>query len=147
MKRSYKKYKQGIYTPLHKEKYKGSTPIIYRSGLERTVMAWLDNNSKVVSWGSESVVIPYIHPNDGKAHRYFVDFDFKMKRGNEIKKYLIEVKPSKQTLPPKQRKNQKSFLYESNQYRINSSKWKSAREWCNKHGYEFLIFTEKHLKK
>ena len=132
---------------MYPEKYKGSMPIIYRSGLECQLMRYLDENSKVKSWGSESIVIPYIHPKDGKPHRYFVDFNFTMLINNEIKKYLVEVKPSKQCSPPKQRKNKKSFIYESTQYAINTQKWKSAREWCKKHGYEFLIFTEKHLKR
>jgi hypothetical protein len=61
-------------------------------------------------------------------------------------KYLVEVKPSKQTIPPKPRKNSKSFLFESLAYSVNTQKWTAAQEWCKKKGYEFLIFTEKHLK-
>ena len=144
----YKKYKQGVYSPMHPDKYKGSFPIIYRSSLELKAFRFLDENTNVLSWGSESVVIPYIHPKDGKLHRYFVDLNFTMKRKNgEIGKYLVEVKPSKQCAPPKPRKNKKTLLYEQTQYAINSQKWKYAKDWCKKHGYEFLIFTEKHLKK
>jgi hypothetical protein len=146
MPKTYKNYKQGVFKPLHPEKYKGSHPILYRSKLELDVMYWLDNSSKVIQWGSESIVIPYIHPKDGKAHRYFVDFNFTMMRDDKPEKYLVEVKPSKQTVPPKPRKNKKSLHYESVQYAINSSKWRSAEAWCEKHGYKFLIFTEKHIK-
>lgn len=141
-----KKYRQGIYSPQHPEKYKGSTPIIYRSGLELKVMRWFDDNSNIISWGSESVVVPYVSPKDGKVHKYFLDFVFSIRKNGEIKKYIVEVKPSKQTVAPKPRKNKKSFMYESMQYAVNTSKWKSAAEWANKNGYKFVIFTEKHIK-
>ncbi len=141
-----KKYKQGIYNPQHPEKYKGSTPVVWRSGLERRLMVWLDANPNIITWGSESVVVPYISPKDGKTHRYFIDFVFSLRKNNEIKKYIVEVKPSKQCKPPRRRKNQKSFLYENMQYAVNQQKWKSATQWAEAHGYKFLIFTEKHLK-
>jgi len=141
-----KKYRQGTYEPQHPEKYRGSLPCIYRSSLEMKLMQWLDANSNILSWGSESVVLPYISPKDGKCHKYFVDFVFSIKKGNEIKKYLVEVKPSKQCNPPTRRKNTKSFLYENMQYAVNQQKWKSATEWAEKNGYKFIIFTEKHLK-
>lgn len=141
-----KKYKQGIYTPIHQEKYKGSLPCIYRSGLELKVMQWLDSNSRVIKWGSESVVIPYLHPSDNRMHRYFVDFNFTIQRNDGIKKYLVEVKPSSQCRPPKKRKNSSTFLRESVTYTINQCKWQAATAWAGSHGYEFVIFTEKHLK-
>lgn len=140
-----KKYRQGIYNPQHPDKYKGSTPIIWRSSLELKLMKWLDANSNIVSWGSESVVVPYISPKDGKAHKYFIDFVFSIRKNNKIEKYIVEVKPSKQTKPPRRRKNQKSYLYENMQYAINQQKWTSAKKWAEKNGYKFVIFTEKHL--
>ena len=39
-----KNYVQGIYEPLNKNKYKGSTPIIYRSSLEKRIFYLLDSN-------------------------------------------------------------------------------------------------------
>lgn len=150
MKKSYKKYKQGIFKPNHKEKYKGSTPILYRSGLELTYMRWLDSSSNIVSWGSESVVIPYIKPIDGKMHRYFIDFNFTIKdRAGLLHKFIVEVKPARQCRPPKttNRKNKKSLLYEQVTWATNSAKWKAATEWGKKHGYKFIIATETDIKK
>lgn len=144
-KKIYRKFKQGKYSPRYPRKYKGSTPIIYRSGLELKLMRWLDRNSLVREWGSESVIIPYVHPKDNRTHRYFVDFNFKMERNGKLKKYLVEVKPSRQSKPPRKTKNTKSYLYESFTYAVNSAKWSAAEKWCKKHGYEFLIITEKHL--
>lgn len=140
-------YKQGIFKPIHNQKYKGTHPIIYRSGLELKFMKWADSNSNIVEWGSESVIIPYIKPvliGKPKTHRYFVDFNVVMKSGDKIKKYLIEVKPHRQTLQPKPRKG-KNILREQYTYAINNAKWAAASAWSNANGFSFLILTEKDL--
>ena len=93
------KYKQGTYRPRNPDKFIGSTAT-YRSGLELKFMRFCDNNSNVVMWGSENVIVPYISPIDGRVHKYFVDNFVAIKEGNSIKKYLVEIKPHKQTSPP-----------------------------------------------
>jgi len=143
------KYTQGIYTPLNPQKYKGTYPIVYRSGLELKSFRYLDKNPNVLTWGSESVVIPYVSPADGKMHRYFVDLVAALRdvKNNCIKKLLIEVKPEKQTIPPipSNRKKQSTMLYEKYQYAVNMAKWDAARRWAKEKGYVFLILNEKHL--
>jgi len=143
-----KKYKQGIFRALNIKKYKGTLPIVYRSSLELTVFRWIDKNPNIVSWGSESVVIPYISPTDSKLHRYFVDINITILEEDKYQKYLIEIKPAAQVIPPKQstKKKPSTLLYENITYSINQAKWEAAREWCSKHNYKFLIFTEKHIK-
>ena len=54
------RYKQGNYTPRHPEKYKGTWPIIYRSSYELLFCKFCDDNTNVIEWSSESIVIPYI---------------------------------------------------------------------------------------
>jgi len=142
------KYVQSLFNPKNPEKYKGKFPIFARSSLEIKAMRWMDDNNNVITWGSESVVIPYQGP-DGKIHRYFVDLVCEMKRKDgKNEKLLIEVKPDKQTQPPipSLRKSKKTVLYESFQYAQNQAKWAAARAWCDKKGYKFIILTEKHLK-
>jgi hypothetical protein len=144
-------YTQGKYIPRNPSKYKGSLPIIYRSGLELKSFRWMDNNPNIISWGSESVVIPYYSPLDmeKKVRRYFVDLVAQLKsKDGDIKKLLIEVKPHKQVSAPtySPRKGKKTVLYEQTQFLINTAKWEAARNWCQKNGYTFLILTEKHLK-
>jgi hypothetical protein len=146
--RKNKNYKQGIYNPKYKEKYKGSLPIVYRSGLELKSFRYLDNNPNVITWGSESIVIPYESPADGKIHRYFVDLVAALKsKDGTIKKLLIEVKPEKQTRPPTitPNKKQKTMLYEKYQFAVNLAKWEAAKAWCKTKGYIFIILNEKHL--
>ena len=84
----------GHYTPKKPDKYSGSLPIIYRSSWELGLMKWCDNNAKVLSWGSESVIIPYYNEVDKKYHRYYVDFNISFK---DIGTYLIEIKPKSAT--------------------------------------------------
>ena len=98
----YKKtpYKQGIYKPVHSEKYKGCRHPEYRSSWELKFFQWCDKNTNVIKWGSETVVVPYISPVDGKLHRYFVDNIVTLKEGGNVKTYLVEIKPSKQTVAP-----------------------------------------------
>ena len=64
----------------------------------------------------------------------------------KIKTYVIEVKPFKQTKPPKKRKNvTQSYLYECKTYATNQAKWTAANEWSKDHGVEFKIITEREL--
>lgn len=140
------RYRQGIYVPINKDKFIGKTAT-YRSGLELKFFKFCDNNANVIKWGSENVVIPYISPVDNRVHRYFIDNYVVILEGTAIKKYLIEIKPSKQTAPPNTKyKKQEHLLYEQKQYAVNQAKWKSAREYCSKNGFSFLILTEKELK-
>ncbi len=142
-------YKQGVFKPTNPLKYKGSFPIVYRSGLELQVFRWMDNNINVTSWGSESVVIPYQSPLDGRVHRYFPDLVAHLNsKDGTIKKLLIEIKPERQTLPPVNntgRKKAKTMMYEQVQYAVNQKKWEAAKSWANSKGYQFIILTEKNI--
>ena len=129
-------------------KYKGDiNNIIYRSLWELRFMKWCDQNSSVLEWGSEIVIIPYISPVDKKVHRYFVDFYIKVKNSEEkIQKYLIEIKPEKFTKPPEiPTRKTKKFIDEVFQYGVNQAKWKAAFEFCEDRKMKFMILTEKDL--
>lgn len=139
---------KGLFNPVNDNKYRGSRPIVYRSGLELNFFRWCDRNERVLQWGSESVVIPYISPKDGRMHRYFVDSVLVLKTDDGNKKFLVEIKPDKQTRPPStiSRKSKKNLLYEQINWAVNSSKWEAAKNWCKKNGFQFVILTEKDLK-
>jgi len=135
------------YRPENPRKYKGDYKnIICRSSWERKFCRWCDLNESILEWGSEEFFIPYRAP-DGKVRRYFPDFIMKVKETNgEVKTYVIEVKPAKQTRPPKKKKRvTKSYIYECTTYAVNQAKWKAADEWCKDHKIEFKIITEKEL--
>ena len=135
------------YKPNNPKKYNGDyRNIICRSNWERKFCSWCDLNENVLEWGSEEFWIPYRAP-DGRVRRYFPDFIMKVKeQTGEIKTYVIEVKPAKQTRRPKPRKKvTKSYLYECKTYEVNQAKWKAAKEWCADRKVEFKIITEKEL--
>ena len=139
---------KGRYNPVNPKKYKGNPQnIIYRSLWERKFMVYCDTNDKVLEWGSEEIIIPYISPWDSKVHRYFPDFYIKVKQSSgDLKKFIIEVKPKKQTRPPKpvERKT-KRWIKEVRTFGINEAKWKHATKWCKDNDMEFKILTEEEL--
>jgi hypothetical protein len=142
-------YIQGIFKPKNPEKYAGNAAnIVFRSSWERKFMVFADENPQVLKWASEEIYIPYFSEVDQKIHRYFPDFIMQV-RNNQgtIKKYMVEIKPEAQTLPPKKRsRTTKTYLNEMSTFSVNTSKWRAAEEWCRKNNMEFIIMTEKHLR-
>jgi hypothetical protein len=139
---------KGKYKPSHPEKYKGNpTNIIYRSLWERRFMKYCDLNENILEWGSEEIALPYRSPLDGKIHRYFPDFYIKVRESNgQIKKYIIEVKPKKQTVEPKVRQRKtKGYIFEVTEWARNQAKWQAAKEFCKDRLWEFKIITEDEL--
>ena len=139
---------KGKYYPSYPKKYKGDpTNIIYRSLWERKFMVYCDKSEKILEWGSEEIALPYRSPVDNKVHRYFPDFYIKVEENTGlIKKYLIEIKPLKQTTKPKKPKRQtKGYLREVYEYAKNQAKWKAATEFCEDRLWEFKVMTEVEL--
>ena len=139
---------KGRYRPSNPKKYKGdSSNIIYRSLWERKFMVYCDNQTKILEWGSEEIVLPYRSPIDNKVHRYYPDFYIKVRESNgKIKRYIIEIKPKKQTVEPKMKKKKtKGYIYEVYEYAKNQAKWKAAEEFCKDRMWEFKVLTEDEL--
>ena len=106
---------KGIYKLSNPKKYAGNpNRIVYRSNWERRFMVYCDKNPEITLWASEELPIPYKNPIDKKVHRYFPDFIIKTAKG---KKYMIEIKPKKYTIPPKPGKRKtKRFFGEQLEY-------------------------------
>ena len=136
------------YKPTNPQKYNGNpNNIICRSSWERKFCQWCDRKDNVISWASEEISIPYVSPKDNRIHRQYPDFLIKVKEyNNKIQTYVVEVKPKKQTLPPKPRKRiTKSYIYECTTYAVNQAKWKAANEFCKDNRINFKIVTEDEL--
>jgi len=104
------------------------------------MMSYIDQHPDIVEWGSEEFSIPYRSPIDGRIHRYFPDFWIK-KADNEI--LVVEIKPKKQTAPPKpQKKMTKRYITEVKTWGINSAKWKAAKAYCDDRKWKFVIMDE-----
>ncbi len=108
-------------------------------------MRYCDLNQDILFWASEELPIRYFNPIDKKYHRYFPDFVVKT---SKQKKYMIEVKPSRQIGKPKPgKKKTKTYMKESFEYIKNQAKWQAAKSYCEDNGLEFKIISEKDLGK
>jgi hypothetical protein len=139
------KYQQGFFRPRNPEKYMGdSNNIVYRSSWELKFMQWCDRNPSILRYGSEEFSIPYYNPVKQRVCRYFPDFIMEVLETNGKKqKYVVEVKPKRQTVPPVQgKKKTKTYLNEMNTYAVNQSKWKAVQEWCDDRMIKFQLITE-----
>lgn len=140
------KFKQGVFTPKNKGKFIGNFAV-YRSSYELKFMRWADNNANVLEWSSERIIVPYISPIDRRGHRYYVDFYITIMEGHNKVKYLVEIKPEKQTKPPtvSKKKKRETVIYEQTQWTINQAKWQAATEYAKARGMKFIVITEKEL--
>lgn len=139
---------KGKFKPKNLKKYKGNPDnITYRSLWELKVMQSYDNDPNVVAWNSEEIIIPYRCDTDMEMHRYYTDFWVKFKKPNKngVTEFLIEVKPHCQTQNPDPNNNKrktKKLLREKATYTKNTSKWRAAKRYCDKRGWQFVILTE-----
>jgi hypothetical protein len=140
---SRKAYHSTIFAPKNPEKYVGNSKIKTRSSWETKFCHFCDNNENVIKWNYEGVSIQYIDEN-GKPHRYYPDFLIEiLDKSGIIKKILIEVKPLKETLPPKKpKKISKSYVESLQTYNKNLAKWEAAAAWCKQKGIKFRVVNE-----
>jgi hypothetical protein len=135
----------GRFIPKNPQKYVGKSVnrIMFRSSWEVAFMKWLDTNDAVLRWGSEELAIPYVHPFDGRVHRYFPDMVIMyVDAAGQVKKEIIEIKPYKESVEtPRMSDRDRQALA------INQAKWKYASEWAERNGAVFRVLTEKTLFK
>ena len=124
--------KHSVYEPKHPEKYLGKHKPIIRSGLEKAFCEMVDNNKSVIEWSSEPLYITYMFQN--KQKRYFPDFYVKVETPFGTDTWLVEIKHSSETTPPKRskKKARKTMLNEKFVWEKNLAKWKAAKRYCNK---------------
>lgn len=133
---------RGKFIPKNPQKYIGNpNNIIFRSLWELKVCKWFDGHPSVMRWGSEEVKIPYIKPTDGRVHMYYPDFIAAIQdRTGAVRKYILEVKPLKETMI-----TEKSSNYDKMQIAVNTAKWDAAKIFATSKGFEFKIITEADL--
>jgi hypothetical protein len=132
------KFQQGPYVVLNPQKYAGKGVPKYRSGWELAFMRFCDSNDHIISWSSESLVIPYINPLTGKKTRYIPDFLIQYRnKHNKVVTELIEIKPKKQSVLESKASNRDRAIVA-----INYAKWAAAQKWCQRNGLIFRVITE-----
>lgn len=134
----------GKYKVKNRTKYKGDADnVVFRSMWERNAFAWCDDNSEIKEWSSEEVVIPYYYDVDKRYHRYFMDLKITFKSGKTV---LVEIKPEKETKPPKRPDKSRRYINEAMTYVKNQNKWQAAAEFAKDRNWSFEIWTEKTLQ-
>lgn len=146
--------RQGYYKPKNESKWiiteafdsKGVPGIKYRSSWELKFMKFCDYNPYILKVNSEGMVIDYISPKDGKIHKYYMDFMLETTKSV----WLVEVKPLRETIPPKPPKNdseKSAYVYQKaiETYAVNCAKWEATEKLCEERGWIFKIITEKEL--
>jgi hypothetical protein len=136
---------KGKFKPKNPQKYQGDpNNIVYRSLWERNAFRWLDENASIKAWASEEFSIPYRCATDNKIHRYFVDLWYMTAEEDQ---FIVEIKPKKETAPPKNPgRRTRRYITESLTYIKNQSKWKAAEQFAANRGWKFAIWTEDVLK-
>jgi len=137
---------KGKYRPKDVSKYAGdANDVVYRSQWEKWAFLWCDKNPDVEFWNSESVIVPYYDNATKKNRRYFIDLFIQFRNGS---KYLVEIKPYKETQKPKNGKGRarSKVLKESMTYITNTCKWNAATEFALDNNAKFIIWTERELK-
>lgn len=141
----YGKTYSGKYKVKKPEKYDGDPDVVtYRSLWERACFVWCERNPDVVKWSSEEVIVPYYDEASKKKRRYFMDLRIEFANGDVV---LVEIKPKKQTVPPKKGKNKMRYLEESMTYITNRCKWAAAEKYADVRGMKFMVWHEDTLKK
>lgn len=133
----------GRYKVKNIKKYQGDPDkVVYRSSWEKACFQWCDSNPDVTKWSSEEVVVPYKWDIDKRMHRYFVDLKVTFANGKTI---LVEIKPEKETAPPKRPDKSKRYIGEAMTYVKNMNKWEAANSFAKDRGWEFQVWTEETL--
>ena len=135
------KFQQGPYVVLNPQKYAGKGVPKYRSGWELAFMRFCDSNDHIITWSSESLVIPYINPLTGKKTRYIPDFLIQYRnKHNKVVTELIEIKPKKQSILESKANNRDRAIVA-----VNYAKWAAAQKWCQRNGLTFRVITEEDI--
>lgn len=119
----------------------------FKSRLELKAIKYADFNKHIISWSIEPFNIKYVKPTDGKIHRYFIDLFLEFSSGD---KFIVEIKPKSETLPPKKptkntQKASMNYQLALQTYSINQAKWKAAEEFAALNKMKFIILTDEEL--
>lgn len=159
----YKDTHKGNYKLVHPEKYMSNIPLpVFKSEWEQKIFVLMDINPFIIKWGYEPFSIVYASPHYLKTALYKPDIycECKYSDGN-INKYLIEIKPTKYMILPKEPKLSKSttdanklekfrkkkinFDMTTMDVMVNAAKWNAAEVWCKNRGVNWLILNEKNV--
>jgi len=158
---------QGYYRVANRDKYVGDPNlVIYRSSWEFAFCKWCDASPSIKRWSSEPIKVPYydrvskleecrklgLDPNNPRnwvIKNYNTDFWVEIDKGGERpEKWFIEIKPKDKLSKPKQiaahapLKEIRRYNMLMKEYLINEAKFAALKDWAEKNGSKFYVFTE-----
>lgn len=136
-------FSKGKYTPKNPSKYVGKKLPTYRSSWEAKFMEFCDDHPNILTWDSENIKIPYVHPLTGLISNYTPDFmvQYIDMNGKEHVE-LIEIKPKSQSTNEAARSKKDKI-----DVAINAAKWESAAGWAAQRGIRFKVINESQIFK
>jgi hypothetical protein len=137
------KYAKGKFIPKNPSKFVGTKAPTYRSSWEAKFMEFCDNHPNILTWASENVKIPYVHPLTGLIANYVPDFMVQyVDAGGAEHVELIEIKPASQSTNEAARSKKDKI-----DVAINAAKWESAAGWSATRGIRFKVINESQIFK
>ena len=158
---------QGYYRVANRDKYVGDPNlVIYRSSWEFAFCKWCDASPSIKRWSSEPIKVPYydrvskleecrklgLDPNNPRnwvIKNYNTDFWVEIDKGGERpEKWFIEIKPKDKLSKPKPiaahapLKEIRRYNMLMKEYLINEAKFAALKDWAEKNGSKFYVFTE-----
>lgn len=131
------KYHQGYLNPNKYKKCKiKNEPIIFRSSLEMKFIQYVENQSSITGWVSESLAIPYYSRLKKGMANYYPDFIIENADGHQT---IVEVKPYAQTKKPRPQDS----VWLKEQWIKNCDKWKACMNFAKEHNMKFILVTER----
>lgn len=132
-------YHQCLVDPKKFKKCKEKEPVIARSGLEMKFIQYVENQSSITGWVSESLAIPYYSRLKKGMANYYPDFIIENADGHQT---IVEVKPYAQTKKPRPQDS----VWLKEQWIKNCDKWKACMNFAKEHNMKFILVTEKFFK-
>lgn len=151
------------YTLKNPNKYMEKiAPPICKSSWEERIFLAMDVNPYIIRWGYEPFSIYYDSPKTKSKDIYKPDVYCECDNGKGgVDKWLIEIKPQKFSVLPKEPKppkpnltpkqlaryNKKVARYNEQKFEVivNHAKWHAARKWCEKMKINWLVLTEQNV--
>lgn len=152
------------YTLKNPEKYmERVAPPICKSSWEERIFLAMDVNPFITKWAYEPFSIYYRSPKFNKMSIYKPDIYCECNYANgEKQRYLIEIKPQKFSVMPKEppplkqdatAKQKRSYMKKIMRYQmqlqevmVNQAKWSAAKEWCVNNHMNWLVLTEENMR-
>lgn len=151
------------FSLINPDKYMDKVPLPKcKSAWEEKIFVAMDRNPYIKKWGYEPFDIYYMSPKFKRMSIYKPDIYCECDDGKGgINRVLIEIKPQKFSVMPKQpsplkanatpaqqRRYQKKmgrYYAQMEEVMVNQAKWAAAKQWCIENRMNWVVLTEENV--